>query len=286
MNTNTVVGCIDEGVGAESVCDHAAWAARRLAAPLTFLHVLDSLPETALAIDLSGSLGLGAQDTLRQELHALDAQRNALAMARGQQCLDSACQRAVKAGVAAPQALQCHGALVEVLLDREADTRLIVLGQRRHTDKFKKIHLDHKVERVIRTVQRPVLVAGDAFREPHRFAMAFDGSATGRKMVEAVAASPLLRGLACQVVMAAEETAASREQASWAGTSLSAAGFQVDTVILPGEPEVVLHAQVQRHGADLLVMGAYGHSRIRQLIVGSTTTTMLRTSEVPVLVLR
>jgi nucleotide-binding universal stress UspA family protein len=34
------------------------------------------------------------------------------------------------------------------------------------------------------------------------------------------------------------------------------------------------------------VMGAYGHSRIRQLIVGSTTTTLLRTSPVPVLVLR
>jgi nucleotide-binding universal stress UspA family protein len=36
----------------------------------------------------------------------------------------------------------------------------------------------------------------------------------------------------------------------------------------------------------LLAMGAYGHSRIRQLIVGSTTTTLLRTSAVPVLILR
>ncbi|WP_370870719.1 universal stress protein [Polaromonas sp.] len=35
-----------------------------------------------------------------------------------------------------------------------------------------------------------------------------------------------------------------------------------------------------------LVMGAYGHSRIRQLIVGSTTTTLLRLSKVPVLILR
>jgi nucleotide-binding universal stress UspA family protein len=34
------------------------------------------------------------------------------------------------------------------------------------------------------------------------------------------------------------------------------------------------------------VMGAYGHSRIRQFIVGSTTTTLLRSSDVPVLILR
>ncbi|MCT7085102.1 universal stress protein, partial [Salmonella enterica] len=40
------------------------------------------------------------------------------------------------------------------------------------------------------------------------------------------------------------------------------------------------------HGIDLLVMGAYGHSRIRQFLVGSTTRTMLRTATMPVLLLR
>lgn len=48
----------------------------------------------------------------------------------------------------------------------------------------------------------------------------------------------------------------------------------------------MLPALIKAHGASLLVMGAYGHSRIRQLIVGSTTTTLLRLSEVPVLILR
>jgi len=48
----------------------------------------------------------------------------------------------------------------------------------------------------------------------------------------------------------------------------------------------VLPALVKARGAGLLVMGAYGHSRIRQLIVGSTTSTLLRRSEVPVLILR
>ena len=43
---------------------------------------------------------------------------------------------------------------------------------------------------------------------------------------------------------------------------------------------------LKSQGAALLVMGAYGHSRIRQLIVGSTTTTLLRVSELPVLILR
>ena len=36
----------------------------------------------------------------------------------------------------------------------------------------------------------------------------------------------------------------------------------------------------------LLVMGAYGHSRIRQFLVGSTTTSMIRSTTTPLLLLR
>jgi len=41
-----------------------------------------------------------------------------------------------------------------------------------------------------------------------------------------------------------------------------------------------------RLNIELKVMGAYGHSRIREFIVGSNTTKMLATSTVPVLILR
>ncbi|MDF1750857.1 MAG: universal stress protein, partial [Alphaproteobacteria bacterium] len=37
---------------------------------------------------------------------------------------------------------------------------------------------------------------------------------------------------------------------------------------------------------DLLVMGAYGHSRIRNLIIGSTTSAMLRLCKIPVMMFR
>jgi nucleotide-binding universal stress UspA family protein len=36
----------------------------------------------------------------------------------------------------------------------------------------------------------------------------------------------------------------------------------------------------------ILVMGAYGHSALRTLIFGSTTTTVLRTVRAPVLLVR
>jgi nucleotide-binding universal stress UspA family protein len=36
-------------------------------------------------------------------------------------------------------------------------------------------------------------------------------------------------------------------------------------------------------GADLLVMGAYGHSRLRELLLGGATRTLLRSMTLPVL---
>lgn len=53
-----------------------------------------------------------------------------------------------------------------------------------------------------------------------------------------------------------------------------------------GEPQQVQPELVKRQTPALLVMGAFGHSRLRQLLVGSTTTSLLRLSDVPVLILR
>lgn len=44
-----------------------------------------------------------------------------------------------------------------------------------------------------------------------------------------------------------------------------------------------LMARVAADGSDMLVMGAYGHSRFREFILGGTTRDVLKTMTVPVL---
>jgi len=43
---------------------------------------------------------------------------------------------------------------------------------------------------------------------------------------------------------------------------------------------------IDQHNIDFLIMGAYGHSRIRNLVIGSTTAQILRGSHIPVLLFR
>jgi nucleotide-binding universal stress UspA family protein len=45
---------------------------------------------------------------------------------------------------------------------------------------------------------------------------------------------------------------------------------------------VVLEKYVRSLSADLLVMGAYGHSRVREFLLGGATQSVLRAPPVPV----
>lgn len=52
------------------------------------------------------------------------------------------------------------------------------------------------------------------------------------------------------------------------------------------QPDAVIAGTVENEGINLLVIGAYGHSRIRSFVIGSTTTEMIRSCKVPVMLFR
>lgn len=280
-----VLACIDGSAYSPAVCDAAAWSSLRMDAPLQYLHVLhkDQKPAT---VDMSGNIGFGAREALLEELAALDEKRGKLARERGRHILAAAKFRARTSGIEESQVLQRHGGLVETLVECAEEIRLLVLGKRGEAEQLAAEHLGSHLERVIRTLQRPILVVTRAFRPPQKVMLAFDGSPTAHKALQMVAASPLFRGLPCHVVMVGAETAAARSDLARARQILEMAGFDAPSVIFPGDVEGVLSRYQKENGIDLMIMGAYGHSRIRHLLIGSTTTAMLLKTEIPLLLLR
>ncbi|EWH00575.1 hypothetical protein Q427_18795 [Halomonas sp. BC04] len=165
--TDQVMAAIDGSQFSEGVCDYAAWASLALEAPLTFLHVVDNHPQTA-ETDLSGNIGLGSREHLLEELASLDEQRAKLAQEQGRVMLAAAKERAIEAGVAEPMTRQRNGTLVETLSELENDIRLLVIGKRGETAHQASEHLGSNLERVVRTLHRPILVVPDASRSPSR----------------------------------------------------------------------------------------------------------------------
>jgi len=280
-----VMACLDVSAYSHSVTDYAAWASRRLAAELVCLHVLDHKTVRPATGDYSGSIGIDAGSHLLDELTELEAQQNRLAMQQGRAMLEQAGARAAEAGALRPRSVQRQGPLARALTELEDQVRLFVLGKRGAAARFNSDHLGANLERVVRSVHRPTLVTSREFRPVNTFGMAFDGSATTRKCVNMVAISPLLKGLDCHLIVAGNPPARP-EGLDWAMQHLSDAGFEPEVHIESGNAEQVIARQVEAIELDLLVMGAYGHSRIRHLIVGSTTTTILRNCQIPILLLR
>ena len=278
-----VIACIEtDNRSAKAVCDYASWASATLDAPLCFLHILEK-SEQPPGVDLSGNIGPDEQQNLLQELVAIEEQRSRLMRQQGRMLLDQAVQRAQQQHQVKAISLQRLGPLLESLSELESDTRLLVIGRKgSQADNL----IGANVERVIRAQHKPILISIGEYRQPTSCLIAYDGSATGNKLIEMIAASPLLKGMHCTLLMVGAETDALRDQLASASQRLSETGHQVDSQLVAGDVEATISKTMESSQANLLVMGAYGHSRIRQWLVGSTTTRLLQTSTVPVLILR
>ena len=205
----------------------------------------------------------------------------------GREILSRARGRAAAAGAHHLDARLRHGDFIDTAIELEGEVDLFVLGEHHHASAHDRIRSEHHLERVIRGVSSSVLVAtAETFEAPQRVVVAFDGSPGARKALARVAQHPLVSGLPVLVAMVAPDTPPARQQLREARDSLQAAGVAVETELVAGEPQQVLPALVKRQAPTLLIMGAFGHSRFRQLLLGSTTTTLLRVSDVPVLILR
>ena len=284
MKTN-VLACVDGSKHTPTVCDYAAWASQQLNASLVLLHVLPR-PEPTLLFNMSATASLSPQDNVTAELADLDKKRIELAKEHSKQVLDQASTHVSESGFARPRTIQRVGRLVHELAQYDDYCQLLVLGRQGANEDDTISRLGSHVEQVIRTTDKPVLLTLGAFQPPRKVMLAFDGSDTTRKGIDMLASSPLFRGLECHIVMVAGPAPHNLEQLEVARLQLEEAGLKAVSALLQGDVKKNLLAYQQKQNIDLVVMGAYGHSRIRQWLLGSITDLMLQESSQPLLILR
>ncbi|WP_319773368.1 universal stress protein [Breoghania sp.] len=280
-----IVVLVDGSIYSKSVCEHAAWVAARTGAAITLAHVLDRRdgPDT---VDYSGSLALGARSALLAELSDLDEKRAKLARERGRAILEDARAVVEEAGGSDVTTLLRHGDIVETMAELEKDASVIAIGKRGEAADFAKLHLGSNLERIARAATRPLFVASRAFRPINKVLIAYDGGASAMKAVDHVARNPLYAGLQITLLSVGVDSQELRKKLDDARAILRAGGLEAECDVRNGAADAVISGMIEEEGIDLLLMGAYGHSRIRTLIIGSTTTEMLRSCKVPVVLFR
>ena len=278
-----IFACIDGSNAMTAVCDAAAWASATTELPVTLLHVLEKNEFEGQA-DLSGNIGLGSREHLLKELAELDHQRSRLAHEQGRMLLNSGKEYLADLGMTVVETVQRHGQLVETTQELSSGMRMLIMGKQGTTHTHDLI--GSNIENVIRTLANPIMVVQPGFQAPSRFLFAYGASPTAKKVLELIASSLLLKGLECELVMVGEPSDEHERQLAQAKQVLKSAGIRVEAMLLQGEVVPVICQHTSEVGCDLIVMGAYGHSRIRQFIVGSTTTGILKTTKASLLLLR
>jgi len=268
-----IITCIDDSTAAKGVTDYAIWASQQLQQPLQFLHVLDKrrYPQAPTA-------------SAANALEELDTERVKLGWNRGEELLAKAQSRAKSAGVKST-GTQRHGRLPTCVEMVATGAPLVVIGKRGSDSKAGQF-IGSQLENVIRTIQNPVLVAAHDFSTPKKVLVAYDNSPTAQKIISFIASSQLLKGCEIHLLMVGLSSGDNATALNQAAETLRQAGYTVHANLQQGDVEALLLAYKKKHHIDLLVMGAYGHSRIRNFIVGSNTVHMMQQTEVPLLLLR
>jgi len=100
------------------------------------------------------------------------------------------------------------------------------------------------------------------------------------------AALPLLSRSRGEVILLTVGQREGREKSGPCADYLATHGIAARGLHLldrPGETGAILLEEVAKHGAGLLVMGAYTHSRLRELVMGGVTRHIIKHARVPVL---
>jgi len=277
----SILVCTDGSRYGDTAVEYAVELAARLSARLLGMHVLDSrMLEGPFMADVSGWLGAQPYGAELEKFRQLMEEK-------GEAIIRAFMDRATRAGVKAVSEVKM-GHPARVILEEEGRAELLVIGQRGEHAEFGGELLGSTADRVIRRTVTPCLVTPADYRPINRILAAYDGSGHGAAAVKE--AAELSSVLGCELVVITVEDHISAEEAERIaddGFALAADHTEpVRAVLEKGDPARVMLEFARKEKCDLIAVGAYGRSRIRELILGSVPTQLIIGADVPVLVVR
>jgi nucleotide-binding universal stress UspA family protein len=280
-----ILTCLDGSIYGQTCCQYALWFARKNGAHVDALYVSELWQyEAPLVADFGGSLGAQPYMGLTAQLLQIESEKaNAI-----RDYITNAFEKEALA-----KSITFHhrtGSLADTIGEFEPGTEMLLIGKRGEAANMAKAHLGSNMERVVRATALPCFVANREFFEPKKLLFAFDGSPSANKALAWLGANKTtFADIELHVVsVATKPCGAEQARANLTVAEKALAGFGCTSVckVLEGIPSDTISAYQQESGANMLLMGAYGHSRIRRLLLGSTTVELLQRCRVPVVLFR
>jgi nucleotide-binding universal stress UspA family protein len=253
---------------------YAVALAQRYGATLHGLHVVDiKLLEGPFLRDISASLGTAPYVNYQGNISMILEERGAAA-------LDTFKAACATAGVGC-EVGQVTGIVPRCIVEMGDLADLIVMGRGGEHSEWLDGLVGSTTATVVRRSDRPVLVTGVDTPGTRGCVIAYDGSSHAKKALLAAATIGVDWKMPCHVLVVGD--AKSQHLLDEAKAVLASHEVEVDYTLRPGDPSEEIVAYAKETQADLLVMGAYGHTKVRELVVGSVTAYALNHAPCPLL---
>jgi nucleotide-binding universal stress UspA family protein len=273
----------------ECVLETALAAARPFAAHLNFLHVHVSAGQAAVH---SPHADFATGPALRETLAELEHEAKVRTRTAEQHVRDFF----ARSQVAMAEPGKVNGAVTASWRVEQDDALRRIVFHARHNDliiagRAKKPNglPPDFVESVLIDCGRPVLLASAAPRQSLTGTILVCWKESAEAARAFAAATPLLRNAGRAIFASVAETndgAAESMQGIARQCALSGIAAETRLIAPSGRsPEVALAAAAKEYEADLVVMGAYGHSRMREPLFGGCTRAFISHAEQPVLLM-
>jgi nucleotide-binding universal stress UspA family protein len=266
---------LDGSEHSNAALEYAIWLTGKFDGMLLGQHVIDTISiEGSFFHDISGSLGfepyLDFSSKMREILED-----------RGKTVLDEFAERCREKNIK-HQSFLDTGLIANEICDRAKIADLVVIGHRGVNEQFSTGLLGTTAETVTRKCPRPVFVSTKTYKAIERPLLAYDGSQRASSAMESAAELCSVLKLPLTVLTIAKEDrpadAIIRQAKSYLSSYSIDAQFEIDR----GYPEEKIMDHLIQFGYDLLFIGAYGHRRIIEMVLGSTTEFILRKAPCPV----
>lgn len=267
----------DGSDAAQAAIHYAIDLGRSLQAALTGIYVVDlKLLEGPFLRDLSATMGTAPMVNYQMTIAAILEER-------GKKVLESFAAECAAAGVACETVLKT-GVVHHTVLEQAELADLLVLGRGgEHSDWLEGL-MGSTAEAVVRRANLPVVVTATAKPITDGILVAFDGSQHARQALKAGVDLAHDTGARLELIVVGDGESASVIQD--AESYLADHGIPAKLEKRGGVAAREIVEYALEAGVGLLVMGAYGHSRVRELLVGSTTTEVINHAGCPVLLCR
>ena len=265
----------DGSAAAEKGVRYAIELGKRHGASLMGLYVLDvRLLEGPFLRDLSASLGTAPYVNYQGNISMLLEER-------GNMALESMKKAADEAGVSCETTLET-GIVSRCIVEQGGLTDLIVMGRGGEHDEWLDGVLGSTAEAVVRRARQPVIITGAEMPGNKLFVVAYDGTAHAKQALKVSAMVSVEWKVPFHLLVVGEEE--DRPVLDEAKNYLqSYDGLEVTYELRQGDPGEQIVAYAEEVSADLLVLGAYGHTKVRELVLGSTCNYVINHVGCPVL---